>query len=110
VDLDDTDEIIGKRNNLTCKIPSEMGDASNIEVINSYGNNFSDSISNQNLLLSNLKELILSQNRPIGTIPELRHGDKIEYMSLRGSQLTGTLPASIQFLPNAIMMNLGNNT
>ncbi|KAK6155491.1 hypothetical protein DH2020_009739 [Rehmannia glutinosa] len=60
--------------------------------------------------LRNLKELVLTENRFNGSIPEdIRQCNQLNYLDLSGNSLTGQIPASVFNLRNLEYLFLYNN-
>ena len=97
-------------NQLTGPIPSELGNLSNLWVMDLRGNQLTGEIPPELASLSNLEVMDLRGNQLTGEIPpELASLSNLEVMDLRGNQLTGEIPPELASLSNLELMDLRGN-
>ncbi len=98
------------RNNLTGRIPSEIGHLQRLVGLELYGNSISGPIPPELGNLSRLRSLILDGCDMQGSIPpELGRLTRLVRLSLSGNRLTGTIPAELGQLANLTDLSLGGN-
>ncbi len=97
-------------NALSGRIPGELGDLANLEVLELSENQLSGPIPDQLSHLSNLTELYLGFNQLSGPIPQ-QLGDlaNLEVLRLRYNQLSGPIPQQLGDLSNLTELLLGFN-
>ncbi len=107
-------ELVG--NQLTGKIPKELGDLTNLEELNLSFNQLSGEIPAALGNLSNLKKLWLVGNPPVGNqlsgaLPEeLGNLTNLEVLILNYNQLSGPLPQSLTSLAKLMSFSFGRGT
>ncbi len=96
--------------NLAGTIPAELGNASQLAVLNLRGNALSGEIPNSLTELQELFILILSDNKLTGEIPEnIVRLERLFILSLFGNQLTGVIPENIGDLQTVSTLELSAN-
>ena len=103
--------ILNLRNNqLTGSIPIELGDLANLEELYLYSNQLTGSIPKELGNLINLEKLMLEYNQLTGSIPK-ELGDLINLtdLTLMNNQLTGSIPKELGNLTNLTFLYLHNN-
>ena len=84
-------------NQLAGKIPSELGDLANLRLLSLRDNQLTGEIPPELGSLANLEWLRLNNNQLTGEIPaELGRLTNLKELHLSGNQLTGCVPASLQ--------------
>ena len=103
-------------NNLSGPIPPELGNLSNLKLLNLWANDLSGAIPPELGNLSNLESLFLGRNRFVrgnnlsGTIPpELGGLSNLKRLSLASNDLSGPIPPELGGLPNLKSLSLANN-
>ena len=97
-------------NQLTGTIPVELGSLSDLKSLYLNYNQLTGTIPAELGSLSNLVLLNLGDNELTGTIPaELGNLSKLEDLSLYYNELTGTIPAELGNLSNLFMLQLLSN-
>ena len=97
-------------NGLSGRIPSELGQLSNLEVLYLSINGLSGPIPSELGQLSNLKYLGLNINELSGPIPpELGKLSNLKHLGLGSNQLSGPVPSELGQLSNLERLNLGLN-
>ncbi|MDM8567880.1 leucine-rich repeat domain-containing protein, partial [Candidatus Halobeggiatoa sp. HSG11] len=96
--------------NLIRRIPTELGNLTNLLYLNLDQNQLTGTIPTEIGNLTNLQKLYLYGNQLTGTIPtEIGNLINLLYLDLSGSQLTGTIPAELGNLTNLQYLNLDRN-
>lgn len=128
------DSIILKSNNLSGEIPSELGNLSNLEVLNLGENELNGMIPKTLGNLTKLKQINLFANKLVGSIPkeivnlkeltnlylsfnflegsipvEISHLANLKRVDLRVNRIAGNLPAEIGNLSNLEFLSLSYN-
>ncbi|MDE5120130.1 MAG: putative Ig domain-containing protein, partial [Trichodesmium sp. St19_bin1] len=86
-------------NQLTGEIPEELGNLSNLDLLNLEQNQLTGNIPEELSNLSNLRILWLSENQLTGEIPEqLGNLSNLQVLDLYDNQLIGKIPDSINNL------------
>ena len=99
-----------ENNQLTGRIPTQLGSLSNLSRLILDGNQLTEGVPTQLGNLSNLEILKLARNRLTGTIPaSLGNLANLQWLWLTNNQLTGSTPASLGNLANLEMLRLGSN-
>ena len=97
-------------NQLSGEIPAELGDLTNLEVLELPGNELTGEIPAELGNLPSLGSLALSANELTGEIPaELGDLPNLEWLGLSGNQLTGEIPAELGGLTNLEVLSLSGN-
>ena len=97
-------------NQLTGRIPPELGQLSGLTWLNLYRNQLSGEIPPELGQLENLEYLSLSNNRLSGEIPhELGQLDNLRILNIANDQLSGEIPAELGRLENLQILDLSNN-
>ena len=92
------------------KIPPELGDLSNLEILELDGNALSGGIPPELGNLSNLVTLSIQNGRLAGGIPpEIGGLSNLEVLELDGNQLTGGIPPELGNLSNLKSLTLEGN-
>ncbi len=83
-------------NGLIGPIPKEIGNFTELEVLNLFGNQLSGSMPKELGLLSKLKVMVLDRNVLTGSIPlELGNLTQLVSIGIGANQIGGTIPASL---------------
>ena len=100
-----------ENNNLTGRIPAELGGLSSLTDLNLWGNQLSGSIPPELGNLASLRKLLLARNELTGWIPsELGNLARLEELNLHLNRLTGPIPPSLGKLSRLQRaLSLGNN-
>jgi hypothetical protein len=94
-------EYLSLGNDLTGSIPTELGNLSNLTVLDLHGNELTGSIPSELGNLSNLTTLYLSINSLTGSIPpELGNLSNLKYLYMDSNQLCGEIPVELKNLSN----------
>ena len=97
-------------NYLRGRIPSELGNLTNLEHLHLSGNQLSGTIPSELGNLTNLGSLGLGGNQLSGMIPsELGNLTNLRYLYLGGNQLSGMIPSELGNLTNLRYLDLGGN-
>ena len=97
-------------NELTGKIPPEVGNLDRLEELSFWGNELSGEIPQELVSLGNLKRLDLGDNQLTGQISASLGGlTNLWDLSLGGNQLTGQIPPELGSITNLIQLNLSSN-
>ena len=97
-------------NQLTGPIPSNLGNLSNLTKLWLYGNQLTGPVPTQLGNLSNLEVLSLGDNQLTGPIPSnLGSLTSLENLQLWGNQLTGSVPTWLGNLSNLESLGLSRN-
>ena len=103
-------QLVLERNQLSGKIPAELGNLSNLERLGLDGNQLSGEIPPELGNLSNLEYLYLAGNKLTGEIPaELGSLSNLVHLNLVGNQLNGEMPPELGSLANLTSLNLSTN-
>ena len=95
-------------NQLTGKIPPELGDLANLELLYLHENQLTGPIPAELGRLTGLQELSLRDNQLTGEIPaELGNLTNLTRLSLRGNQFTGCIPAGLKDVPDNDFAQVG---
>ena len=95
-------------NQLTGKIPSELGDLANLRLLSLRDNQLTGEIPPELGSLANLEWLRLNNNQLTGEIPaELGRLTNLKELHLSGNQLTGCVPASLKDVADNDFAQLG---
>ena len=98
-------------NNLVGTIPKELGQLSNLKVLNLYDNQLAGSIPPELGQLTRLNLLSLWNNELTGSIPaELGQLSNLEELNLSGNKLTGSIPPELGQLVNLTSLSLTFNS
>ena len=109
-DLSNLEVLELSENGLTGEIPSELGDLSYLVHLSLWGNQLMGEIPPELGNLSNLDVLDLSDNQLTGEIPlELGDLSYLVHLSLWGNQLTGEIPSELGKLYDLEYLDLSNN-
>ena len=105
-----TTELDFSYSELTGEIPSEIGNLTNLQVLNLSSNNLSGEIPPEIGNLTNLTHLYLNENQLTGEIPsEIGNLTNLERLWLSDNQLTGEIPSEIGNLMNLTWLTLKIN-
>ena len=97
-------------NNLNGPLPAEIGQLSNLKILNLFGNKISSSIPSTIGSLNSLEELVLDDNVLTGSIPSsIGSLSALHTLSLRSNFLTGTIPISLYNLTGLFNLILSRN-
>ncbi|MFK8010445.1 MAG: fibronectin type III domain-containing protein [Marinicellaceae bacterium] len=97
-------------NNINGPLPAEIGDLSNLELIEINFNQLSGTIPSEIGNLSNLKDLRLVDNQLSGSIPSsIGNLSDLQILLLARNELTGPIPSSIGNLSNILILQLYTN-
>ncbi|WMV22835.1 hypothetical protein MTR67_016220 [Solanum verrucosum] len=97
-------------NNFSGSIPSNIGNASSLEVVVLFNNSFQGKIPSSIGKLRNLQTLDLRKNRLNSTIPsELGLCTNLTHLALAENSLQGTLPISLSSLIKLSQLALSDN-
>ena len=97
-------------NQLSGKIPAELGNLANLEVLWLWDNQLSGEIPAELGNLSSLEVLWLDDNQLSGEIPaELDSLSSLVWLSLKFNQLSGEIPAELGNLANLAALDLSHN-
>lgn len=98
------------QNSLSGSIPSELAYL-NLDILNLYGNYFSDSLPTSLGLLTNLEYFLLGSNLLNGTIPSQLSGmSSVYYLDVSFNSLSGPIPSEIALLhPTLQFLSFGHN-
>ena len=97
-------------NQLSGEIPSELGDLTNLTLLDLQGNQLSGTVPSELGKLTNLKALFLYGNQLSGEIPsELGNLTDLTGLSLRGNQLSGEIPPELANLTELTHLFLARN-
>lgn len=95
---------------LSGEIPAELGELTELLVLNLNGNELTGEIPREFANLRSLQGLSLSNNALTGEIPkELTGLSNLRQLGLNGNSLTGELPAELVNLVNLEQLSLGGN-
>ena len=83
-------------NELSGRIPLEVGDLSNLNYLNLWGNQLSGGIPTELGRLTNLMHLYLRNNQLRGEIPAELGNLSLRYLALAGNQLSGCIPQGLR--------------
>ena len=113
VDVDSIGRVLSLRlptNNLTGRIPPEVGDLAHLEELDLSGNEIGGAIPPEVGELANLKDLDLSGNELKGSIPnELGRLDRLRLLDLADNELTGPIPPELGDLADLAVLYLHDN-
>ena len=102
--------VLLRRNNLTGRIPAEIGNLAKLKLLVFYHNSLTGPIPPELGRLADLRHLEIPSNGLRGPIPgELGNLASLESLYLRGNQLTGTIPAEIGELAKLENLDLSYN-
>ena len=108
--LSNLTELNLSRNDLSGELPAELGSLSNLTDLNLSRNDFSGEIPAELGSLSNLTDLNLSRNDLSGELPaELGSLSNLTHLYLWGNHFSGGLPAELGSLSNLEILALGIN-
>ena len=97
-------------NQLTGSIPSELGNLTDLTILDLYGNQLSGPIPSELGSLTDLIYLYLGSNQLSGQIPvELGNLGDLQKLVLARNQLSGEMPAELGNLGNLWALALGRN-
>ena len=103
-------ELLLNSRSLTGRIPSELGNLSNLTTMSLGGNQLTGEIPTALGNLSNLRDLTLSSNQLTGEIPaELGNLSNLSGLFLFSNQLTGEIPTELGNLSSLQTLWLNNN-
>ena len=92
------------------KLPPEIGNLSNLEVLSLGDTGLTGEIPPEIGNLTHLKHLNLSNNQLTGDIPpELGNINTLKSLSLNKNQLTGEIPPELDKLTNLVSLSLNSN-
>ena len=97
-------------NQLTGEIPSELGDLANLRLLSLRKNQLTGEIPPEVGNLAKLEWLLLNNNQLTGEIPmELGSPSNLVHVGLWGNELTGEIPAELGDLSNLELLSLSAN-
>ncbi|MDE2925394.1 MAG: hypothetical protein OXT71_03245 [Acidobacteriota bacterium] len=97
-------------NNLVGRIPPELGDLAQLQILDLYDNQLTGMIPVELSRLSQLQWLFLNWNQLTGTIPwELSRLSQLEGLFLNRNQLTGEIPVELSRLSQLQWLGLTDN-
>ena len=95
---------------LTGKIPTELGNLDNLQLLYLSGNELSGELPPELGSLSSLKWLHLHENQLSGEIPvELGNLSNLQWLNLSANQLTGEIPKDLGSLSNLERLRINDN-
>ncbi|KAK1381604.1 BRASSINOSTEROID INSENSITIVE 1-associated receptor kinase 1 [Heracleum sosnowskyi] len=95
---------------LSGELVSQLGQLSNLEYLELYGNNITGRIPDELGNLTNLLSLDLYQNKLDGPIPDmLKNLQKLRFLRLNNNTLTGTIPYSLTTISSLEVLDLSHN-
>ena len=98
-------------NNLTGRLPSEIGDLTSLELLDLFDNDLTGSIPAETGKLTRLEGLWLENNSLTGEIPtEIGNLTSLEGLWLDGNSLSGSIPAETGKLTNLVTLSLSGNS
>ncbi|MBS3770957.1 MAG: T9SS type A sorting domain-containing protein [Bacteroidales bacterium] len=110
VEYNSVSDINLSSNQLTGRIPEDIGNLINLRGLVLSGNPLTGNIPMQIGNLSNLIWLNLSGNNLTGRIPaDIGNLSKLQYLNITGNQLIGSLPPEIGNLDNLTSLSLSGN-
>ncbi len=102
--------IILQNNNLTGSLPPEIGDLTDLTVLDLLTNHITGNISPELGTLDNVTLLDLSANAFSGGIPiQLGDMNRLSNLNVYSNQLTGPIPSSLGSLANLHVLQLSDN-
>ena len=102
--------ILFTNNNLSGKIPPEIGNLTELTNLRITNNNLSDSIPSEIGNLTKLDYLTLGNNQLTGPIPrEIGNLTNLNNLHLHDNQLSGEIPSEIGYLTNLVRLELFDN-
>ncbi|KAI8016711.1 putative LRR receptor-like serine/threonine-protein kinase [Camellia lanceoleosa] len=97
-------------NDLSGSIPKEIGNIASLKLLLLNGNKLSGFLPSELGYLSNLKRLQIDQNQISGPIPEsFSNLDNVRHLHLNNNSLSGHIPPQLSNLSNLLHMLLDNN-
>lgn len=94
--------------NLTGNIPPEIGDLTELEVLQLNNNNITGELPSELFSLRNLKDLNLQVNKIEGEIPnEIENLTNLEYIRLDDNNIEGSIPQCLTSLTKLKVVQLG---
>ncbi|XP_028097809.1 probable LRR receptor-like serine/threonine-protein kinase At1g06840 isoform X4 [Camellia sinensis] len=97
-------------NDLSGSIPKEIGNIASLKLLLLNGNKLSGFLPSELGYLSNLKRLQIDQNQISGPIPEsFSNLDSVRHLHLNNNSLSGHIPPQLSNLSNLLHMLLDNN-
>ncbi|CAL9192093.1 unnamed protein product [Musa hybrid cultivar] len=95
---------------LSGQLVPQLGQLSNLQYLELFGNNFSGVIPGVLGNLTNLVSLDLYSNNFIGVIPDsLGNLSKLRFLRLNNNSLSGSIPYSLTYITSLQVLDLSNN-
>ena len=103
-------ELVLYENQLKGRIPPELGNLSNLTVLNLYANQLRGTIPSELGNLADLEVLALSSNQLSGSIPsELSNLSDLQVLALWDNRLRGSIPPELSKLSSLELLDLSSN-
>ncbi|KAL6988223.1 hypothetical protein U1Q18_013971 [Sarracenia purpurea var. burkii] len=97
-------------NNLSGSIPKEIGNIASLKLLLLNGNLFSGSLPDELGSLSNMTRLQIDENQISGPIPEsFSKLSSVKHLHLNNNSLSGQIPPQLSNLPSLLHLLLDNN-
>ncbi|KAF3328674.1 putative LRR receptor-like serine/threonine-protein kinase [Carex littledalei] len=96
-------------NELNGTIPASLGNCTRLQILKICSNRLEGAMPRELFSLTSMIKLDASHNQLVGSIPDVSSMSSLNYLSLRGNNLTGTIPDSLGFCPSLEELFLGDN-